>query len=128
MIRRIAIEKAKKDFKSCTNLLSLYLDVFQGDIDAWLELSRIYIGLKAYGMALFCLEEAILLRPQDYCLLIRYAEVNYAFGNYAIARDYFAKVVNLVPNHVRALFGLLQVLLVGWLVFIICLMLLLAIE
>ena len=111
MLRRIAIEKARKDWKSASNLLSLYLEIFMGDIDAWLELSRIYIGFKNFQMAAFCLEEAILIRPQDYCLFIRYAEINYAMGtaqSVATARDYFAKVVNLIPQHPRSLFGLLQ--------------------
>lgn len=79
------------------------------DLEAWQELSELYIGEYDYGKAAFCLEELILHNPHNHLLYQRYADIKYSQGgteNLDIARIYYCQALKLNPGNIRALYGL----------------------
>lgn len=58
-------------------MLVSYLETFKNDVEAWCELSDLYLKLNMVEQALFCVEEAVFLYPLNAVYLYRYAQVNY---------------------------------------------------
>ncbi|CAG8469305.1 6999_t:CDS:2 [Acaulospora morrowiae] len=107
--RRIAIFKAKGQDQQAMEALSHYLDAFYNDAEAWLELSSLYLNYHLYKQAGFCLEELILLQPQNHLYHLKYAEILYTcdnIDNITLALKEFCRVVELCEDHVRALYGI----------------------
>ena len=46
----------------------------QDDVEAWIELSDIYLSKQNFTKALFCYEEIIANMPKNYLINLRYAE------------------------------------------------------
>jgi len=89
--------------------LSQYLDAFYNDAESWLELSSLYLSYHLYKQAGFCLEELILLQPQNHLYHLKYAEILYTsdnITNITLALKEFCRVVELCEDHVRALYGI----------------------
>jgi len=108
--RKICIYKADGDEEKATEELVKYLNVYANDERAWQELAHLYIAHQKFELAKFCIEELILLVPENYLYHLEYAEVLYTAGSKAdfeIARKYFAQSLDLKPeNNLRALYGL----------------------
>lgn len=108
--RKIAILKIKNR-EGAIKQLSVYLQTFAADQDAWMELADLYIEQMDYNKAGFCVEELILTNSFNHLYHQRYAEIKYSQGgeeNIRIARQYFAQAVKLSSNtNLRALHGLL---------------------
>ena len=66
----------------------------------------IYILLLRYQQAGFCLEELILLQPQNHFYHLKYAEILYTSDNFTVALKEFCRVVELCEDNVRALCGI----------------------
>ena len=108
--RKIAILK-NKNRDGAIKQLTIYLQTFAADQDAWMELADLYIEQMDYNKAGFCIEELILANTFNHLYYQRYAEIKYSQGgdeNLKIARQYFAQAVKLSSNtNLRALHGLL---------------------
>ena len=108
--RKIAILK-HKNREQAVKHLTIYLQTFAADQDAWMELADLYIEQMEYSKAAFCLEELILSNAFNHIYHQRYAEIKYTQGgeeNIKLARQYFAQAVKLSSNsNVRALYGLM---------------------
>ena len=108
--RKIAIFKIKNRTHAVKEL-TVYLQTFAADQDAWMELADLYIEQMEYGKAAFCIEELILANAFNHVYYQRYAEIKYTQGgeeNLKLARQYFAQAVKLSSNsNLRALYGLL---------------------
>lgn len=79
------------------------------DLEAWQELSELYINEFDYTKAAFCVEELILHNPHNHLLHQRYADIKYSQGgseNLDIARIYYCQALKLNPKNMRALYGL----------------------
>jgi hypothetical protein len=84
--RPVAISRSSPEGKpvETARLLKDYLNVFNSDIDAWIELSEVQLAIaKAQGSeverglaySIFCTEEALLLNPKNAALHARAAEL-----------------------------------------------------
>jgi len=90
--RPVAISRANNDGKSTetARLLKDYLNVFNADIDAWIELSEIQLAMalakgsedeRGLAYSIFCTEEAILLNPKNAALHARAAELQCRYAS-----------------------------------------------
>jgi Tfp pilus assembly protein PilF len=82
---------------------------FMADVEAWQELSELYIIEQDFNKAAFCLEELILHNPHNHLLHQRYADIKYTQGgleNIELARSYYCQALKLNPKNIRALYGL----------------------
>jgi len=104
--RRIAVYKAKGQDQQAIEALTQYLDAFYNDAESWLELSALYLNYHLYQQAGFCLEELILLQPQNHFYHLKYAEILYTSDNITVALKEFCRVVELCEDNVRALCGI----------------------
>lgn len=79
------------------------------DIEAWQELSDLYIAENDFNKAAFCVEELILCSPHNHLLHQRYADIKYTQGgleNLELARSYYCQALKLNSKNLRALYGL----------------------
>ncbi|KAF9972911.1 ER membrane complex subunit 2 [Actinomortierella ambigua] len=83
-----------------------YLDINYTDFEAWLQLGDMYLAEHMYSQAAFCLEECLMLQPQNHIFHLKYAEILYTQENYALALKEFCRVVELCKDHVRGLYGI----------------------
>jgi len=108
--RKISIYKASNDEEKAIEELVNYLKIYPNDENGWQELAQLYISHQKIELAKFCIEELILLVPENYLYHLEYAEVLYTAGSktdFDIARKYFAQSLELKPdNNLRALYGL----------------------
>ncbi|RIA97295.1 TPR-like protein [Glomus cerebriforme] len=104
--RRIAVFKAKGQDQQAIEALTRYLDAFYSDSESWLELSALYLNFHLYQQAGFCLEELILLQPQNHFYHLKYAEILYTSDNITMSLKEFCRVVELCEDNVRALCGI----------------------
>ncbi|CAJ0753915.1 21403_t:CDS:2 [Entrophospora sp. SA101] len=112
--RRISVYKAKGQDQQAMEYLTQYLDAYYNDAEAWLELTSLYLNYHLYQQASYCLEELILLQPQNYFFHLKYAEVLYSNDNLIDSLKGFCRVLELCggyenndyPENIRALFGI----------------------
>ncbi|CAH1183256.1 unnamed protein product [Phaedon cochleariae] len=106
--RKIAICKALGRNTEAIKELVEYLKIFMADVEAWQELSELYISEHEYSKAAFCVEELILHNPHNHLLHQRYADIRYSQGgmeNIELARTYYNQSYKLNPKNIRALYG-----------------------
>ncbi|EUB55642.1 Tetratricopeptide repeat protein 35 [Echinococcus granulosus] len=108
--RLITIFKAQGCINNAIDELNKYLKIFMADVEAWGELSDLYLAQGDYKHAAFCMEEVILANPHNHLLHERLAEIKYSEGgveNLELARAYFAQACRINPLNIRALYGLI---------------------
>ncbi|KAI8868873.1 hypothetical protein GQ42DRAFT_35008 [Ramicandelaber brevisporus] len=71
-----------------------------------MELADCYLALNMYRQALFCLDEVMLLIPQNHIPQLKAAETLYSIGHLASALKRFCRALELCPDNVRALYGI----------------------
>jgi len=91
--------------------LNKYLGVYQNDKDSWCFLKNLHLRQMNWDQAKFCLEELLLITPNDYLLSLQYAEVLVALGgadNDSLAMKYYEHSIwlNDQPSNTRAYAGL----------------------
>eukprot|EP00462_Mataza_sp_D1_P026252 CAMPEP_0175148716 /NCGR_PEP_ID=MMETSP0087-20121206/16795_1 /TAXON_ID=136419 /ORGANISM="Unknown Unknown, Strain D1" /LENGTH=265 /DNA_ID=CAMNT_0016434233 /DNA_START=36 /DNA_END=830 /DNA_ORIENTATION=- len=113
--RLVALQKATGNTSAAIEQLNKYLLVFSSDQQAWQELSELYLSLGKHDLAKFCMEEILLIQPDNHLHHLQYAELLYTIGSSSTkdkeslqhARQYFAQSLELKPdNNLRALYGL----------------------
>ena len=87
-------------------------------MEAWLELTDIYLAKLNYVKAAFCYEEVLSMQPNNFIVNLKYAEMLYSHGgndnldNCYLARKYFSHALSLQNDNsnmlVRSLWGLLH--------------------
>jgi tetratricopeptide (TPR) repeat protein len=75
-----------------------HVDTFMNDTEAYMLLFELYLQKGWYEQAKFCLEELILLRPRDHLYLLKYGELLFAMGDYAVALKYYCASLELVET------------------------------
>ncbi|KAK5805465.1 hypothetical protein F5H01DRAFT_353777 [Linnemannia elongata] len=83
-----------------------YLDVNYTDFEGWLQLADLYLDELMYAQAAFCMEEVLMLQPQNHIFHLKYAEILYTQDNIQLALKQFCRVVELCGDHVRGLYGI----------------------
>jgi len=109
--RKAALFRTAGNIQKSIAELNAYLEVFQGDLEAWEELCDIYLSMQHYLQACYCYEEIVLSNPHNPQVLLKYAEMLYSTGvteKLNLARKYFTQVLVLNPKNVRAMWGLYQ--------------------
>ncbi|XP_030758342.1 ER membrane protein complex subunit 2-like [Sitophilus oryzae] len=107
--RKVAVFKAQGRIVDAIKELTEYLKIFMADVDAWQELSELYISENDFGKAAFCVEELILHNPHNHLLHQRYADIKYTQGgveNLELAKSYYSQALKMNPKNMRALYGL----------------------
>ncbi|KAI9298812.1 TPR-like protein [Neoconidiobolus thromboides FSU 785] len=104
--RRIAINKTVGNIKETIIGLNDYLKLNPMDMEAWKELSNIYIDDNKYLEASHCIEELILFEPQNFIYHLKYAEILYTLEHFHLALKSYCKVVELSKNHLRGFYGI----------------------
>jgi hypothetical protein len=75
------------------------------DQEAWLMLSDAYIEEKMFKLAAFCIEELLMLQPQNLLYQIRFADIQMLIGEYSLAIKYYCLSLE-THDSLRALYGL----------------------
>ncbi|KAG0308136.1 ER membrane complex subunit 2 [Dissophora globulifera] len=98
-----------------------YLDINYTDFEGWLQLADFYLeelmntfvfldqlfaAFLRYAQAAFCMEEVIMLQPQNHVFHLKYAEILYSQDSIGLALKQFCRVVELCKDHVRGLYGI----------------------
>ncbi|KAI8929583.1 hypothetical protein BC831DRAFT_443296 [Entophlyctis helioformis] len=83
-----------------------YVDRFMQDAEGWMMLAKLYADACRFQQAAFCLEEVLVLRPSSPLHQVRYAEVVASLGRLHTAVKYYSSALELLEDHVRALYGL----------------------
>nr|KAJ3421155.1 ER membrane complex subunit 2 [Polyrhizophydium stewartii] len=86
-----------------------YVDRFMQDTEGWAMLAKLYADECKFEQAAFCLEELMALRPLSPHHRARYADVVASLGRLNLAVKYYAAALEVLPDFVRALYGLLVV-------------------
>lgn len=108
--RKIAILIAVNKIPEAIHESCEYLKDFMNDVEAWIQLSNLYIIEQDYQKAAFCVEELILTSPQNHLYHEKFAEIQYTIktpDSLELARAYYAQAVKLKANNLRALYGLI---------------------
>jgi len=106
------LAQAEQTSSKAITHLNKYLGVYQNDKDAWIFLKNVHLRQMNYEQAKFCLEELLLITPNDYLLHLQYAEVLSAMGgedNDSLAMKYYEQSVwlNDQASNARAYAGLI---------------------
>ena len=111
MMTKISLDT--DNLKKTVEMWNEYLKVYMDDIDAWNELSDIYIQTNNYVRAIFCLEEVILHHPNNIKYYIKIADLFCSFTNNVDAATnaikYYSQSILFKPTP-RAFWGLLYAL------------------
>ena len=107
--RKIAILRSRGKTAAAASALVEYLDTFQADADAWLELADVYTSLGMYRQAAFCWQELVAAAPGAGPWHCAYAQVLATIGDadaLRLAQKHYAAAVELSDGRdARALFG-----------------------
>ncbi|KAJ5072117.1 tetratricopeptide repeat protein [Anaeramoeba ignava] len=111
--RLVTIFKAQNDIPNAIKKLNQYLEVYMLDIEAWEELCELYLQTESYSKARFCLEELILLNPNESKYYDKCARVLYTIGGFdglILARQYFSHSIKIskIVNPIDSYLGLLM--------------------
>jgi ER membrane protein complex subunit 2 len=113
--RRIAALKSRGDLNGAVDALCEYLSVFMADVEAWRELSELYVRLRRFKRAEFAAEELVLAQPDNFHNYVRLAEILYSRASadaFRAARDNYAYALELDSSaaNLRAAIGLIVTL------------------
>jgi ER membrane protein complex subunit 2 len=107
--RKVALLRSLNRPTEAISQLTLLLDSFPTDAEAWAELSDLYLTQDMYSQAAFCLEELLLLQPNSYFVHVQYAEVCWGLGREGTAVKHWCRSVELCGDFYRGWFGLKMV-------------------
>lgn len=104
--------KTQADYESLkryTDLWNDYLKVYMDDVDAWHELSDMYVFTNNYNKAIYCLEEVILHQPNNFKVYNKIGDILCSMNNNDSAQSavkYYSQSILIKPSP-RAFWGIL---------------------
>ncbi|KAL8737484.1 MAG: hypothetical protein Q9181_001644 [Wetmoreana brouardii] len=112
--RRVALLRSLSREGDAINALIELLEASPTDIEAWAELSELYISQGCYQQAEFCLEEILLSTPNAWNIHARLGEVLYIsaaasqdkIGSLAESVRRFCRSIELCDGYLRGSYGL----------------------
>lgn len=113
--RLAALARSTGDYTTATDILSSYLQAHSNDTAVWEEIADIYISAGYLDKAAYCLEELLLLKPNDPAVSLIYADVLYTISSSSsdesnqirVALSYYAAAVEgSGGDSVRGLLGI----------------------
>mmetsp|Transcript_6353 Transcript_6353/g.7864 ORF Transcript_6353/g.7864 Transcript_6353/m.7864 type:complete len:320 (-) Transcript_6353:45-1004(-) len=109
--RKYCVLKSQGKSAEAREVLNSYLEENGMDVGAWVEMAESCLDVGDYNGAAYCYEEILLSSPLDsnvHCML---GELYVTIGgkeNLKLARKHLAQSLELDPNNVRALFGIVS--------------------
>lgn len=109
--RKYCVLKSQGKRSEAREVLNSYLEENGMDIGAWVEMAESCLEIGDYNGAAYCYEEILLSSPLDsnvHCML---GELYVTIGgkdNLKLARKHLAQSLELNPNNLRALFGIVS--------------------
>jgi tetratricopeptide (TPR) repeat protein len=111
--RKYCIARAmRKSPEDVIAALNDYLGQQLADVSGWYEMYKLRMALADFKGAAYALEQVVLGSPLEADIHRQLAEVYATLGgleNLSLARKHMAQALELDPNNVRALFGLVSV-------------------
>lgn len=104
--RLVAVAATQGKRTEAIERLVEYVDTYMQDVEAWTELASLYLAENMYPQAAFCVEELLLLRPQNHLYHIRYADLMYTLAKFDLALKYYCSALELCKDNTRALYGM----------------------
>lgn len=101
-----------ENLKKYVEMWNEYLKVYMDDIDAWWELSDIYIQSSNLPKAIYCLEEVLLHLPNNYEIYTKLGDILVTMNNCdsaKVALKYYSQS-NLIKPSPRSFWGILSAL------------------
>ncbi|KAL5419444.1 hypothetical protein PMIN04_006942 [Paraphaeosphaeria minitans] len=109
--RRIAVLKSLGRTADAITALTVLIENSPTDAEAWAELSELYASTGAWGQAIFCLEEVLLMMPNAWSAHAQVATLHYLSSSASVpaltlALRHFARAVELNDSYLRGYYGL----------------------
>lgn len=113
--RRVAVLKSMGRTQDAITALTVLLENSPTDVEAWAELSDMYASQGAYGQAIYCLEEVLLVMPNAWSAHAQIATLHYLSAqaqaspqlqSLSMALRHFCRSVELNESYLRGYYGL----------------------
>ncbi|KNG49028.1 tetratricopeptide repeat domain-containing protein [Stemphylium lycopersici] len=113
--RRVAVLKALGRTNDAITAVTVLLQNSPTDAEAWAEASELYASTGAWGQAIFCAEEVLLITPNAWTAHAHIATLHYLstasnnppnFSSFALALKHFCRSVELNDSYLRGYYGL----------------------
>ncbi|KAF2644382.1 hypothetical protein P280DRAFT_467016 [Massarina eburnea CBS 473.64] len=109
--RGIAVQKSLGRTQDAITSLKVLLENSPTDVEAWAELSDMYAANGAWGQAIYCLEEVLLVMPNAWTAHAQVATLHYlsapsSLHSLSMALRHFARSVELNESYLRGYYGL----------------------
>ncbi|KAF2684914.1 protein prenylyltransferase [Lentithecium fluviatile CBS 122367] len=109
--RRVAVLKSLGRTADAITALTVLLENSPTDAEAWAELGELYASMGAWGQAIFCLEEVLLIMPNAWSAHAQLATLHYlsapaSLPPLTLSLRHFARSVELNDSYLRGYYGL----------------------
>ncbi|KAF1942677.1 hypothetical protein EJ02DRAFT_401841 [Clathrospora elynae] len=113
--RRVAVLKALGRTSDAVTALTALLTNSPTDAEAWAEASELYASLAAWGQAIYCAEEVLLITPNAWSAHAHIATLHYLSSatnntpnlvSLAMSLKHFCRAVELNDSYLRGYYGL----------------------
>ncbi|KAH7401980.1 hypothetical protein DE146DRAFT_450206 [Phaeosphaeria sp. MPI-PUGE-AT-0046c] len=113
--RRVAVLKALGRTQDAITAVTVLLQNSPTDVEAWAEASELYASQGAWGQAIFCAEEVLLMMPNAWSAHAHVATLHYlsatsstppSLPSLALSLKHFCRSVELNDSYLRGYFGL----------------------
>ncbi|KAF2034770.1 hypothetical protein EK21DRAFT_55974 [Setomelanomma holmii] len=113
--RRVAVLKSLGRTQDAITALTVLLQNSPTDVEAWAEASELYATQGAWGQAIYCAEEVLLMMPNAWSAHAHIATLHYlstvsnnppSLSSLALALKHFCRVVELNDSYLRGYYGL----------------------
>lgn len=113
--RRVAVLKALGRTNEAIEAVAALLHNSPTDAEAWAEASELYASTAAWGQAIFCAEEVLLITPNAWTAHAHIATLHYLstaannppnLSSLALALKHFCRSVELNDSYLRGYYGL----------------------
>ncbi|KZM23048.1 hypothetical protein ST47_g5672 [Ascochyta rabiei] len=113
--RRVAVLKSLGRTSDAITAVTVLLQNSPTDVEAWAEASELYASQAAWGQAIYCAEEVLLIAPLSWSAHAHVATLHYlsstssspaSTSELALALKHFCRAVELNQGYLRAFYGL----------------------
>lgn len=113
--RRVAVLKALGRHQDAITAVTTLLENSPTDAEAWAEASELYAGQQAWGQAIYCAEEVLLITPNAWSAHAHVATLHYlstasstprSLSALALSLKHFCRSIELNDSYIRGFYGL----------------------
>lgn len=113
--RRVAVLKSLGRTSDAITAVTVLLQNSPTDVEAWAEASELYATQAAWGQAIYCAEEVLLMAPISWSAHAHVATLHYlstasnnppSLSELALALKHFCRAVELNEGYLRGFYGL----------------------